>query len=333
MLEWLLLNSCMWTLTAARSKEDKPSSKRFGGWPDVVVRLDIYHFMRRLASGCTNDAHPLYPTFMAKLSCCIFEWDSSDVALLQRAKREQLRRDCVPGITDKIVDQQITKEDLALHCRRQTRGEVQTILMIEALLNELMGVKGRDLLGVPLLDQERMQHIWRVQRRHVKCIQDEPGVLLYTETGSTTTKEGLILPKYRCARGSTSLESFHCHLHRFIPGTSANSLNFQLYLLEGLNRWNQDREAASLAVKPPSLLSYSGDLVLCVNNYSTKVLGRKLVPSFQPPSVYTDKLEGPCRTWSLTQRRLTTCWRTWALSRTWKMRVLRMPMWAPLLGF
>ncbi|XP_051797276.1 uncharacterized protein LOC110970686 isoform X4 [Acanthochromis polyacanthus] len=292
MLEWLLLNSCMWTLTAARSKEDKPSSKRFGGWPDVVVRLDIYHFMRRLASGCTNDAHPLYPTFMAKLSCCIFEWDSSDVALLQRAKREQLRRDCVPGITDKIVDQQITKEDLALHCRRQTRGEVQTILMIEALLNELMGVKGRDLLGVPLLDQERMQHIWRVQRRHVKCIQDEPGVLLYTETGSTTTKEGLILPKYRCARGSTSLESFHCHLHRFIPGTSANSLNFQLYLLEGLNRWNQDREAASLAVKPPSLLSYSGDLVLCVNNYSTKVLGRKLVPSFQPPSVYTGELIG-----------------------------------------
>lgn len=48
-------------------------------------------------------------------------------------------------------------------------------------------------------------------------------------------------------------------------GTSANSLNFQLYFLEGLNRWNQDRQAASLTVKPPSMLSYSGDLVHCVN--------------------------------------------------------------------
>ncbi|RXN08810.1 hypothetical protein ROHU_011351 [Labeo rohita] len=163
--------------------------------------------------------------------------------------------------------------------------------MIEQLLNELMGVKGRDYLGVPLLDHERMQHIWQIQKKHVKCIQDEPGVLLYTVTG-TTTKEGIVLPNYRCARGSTSLESFHLHLNRFIPGTSANSLNFQLYLLEGLNRWNQDREAASLAVRPPSLLSYSGDLVHCVNNLSVKVLGRKLVPSFQPPAVYTGELIG-----------------------------------------
>lgn len=51
--------------------------QRFGGWPDLVTKLNIYHFMRRLASGCTKDAHPLYPIFMAKLSCCIFEWDSA----------------------------------------------------------------------------------------------------------------------------------------------------------------------------------------------------------------------------------------------------------------
>jgi hypothetical protein len=192
-------------------------SQRFVGWPDLVVKLDIYHFMRRLASGCTKDAHPLYPIFMSRLSSCIFEWDSGDVALLRQAKREQLKREGVPGITEKLVDQQISKEELALHCRRRTRGEQQTIIMIEQLLNELMGVKGRDYLGVPLLDHERMQNIWQTQMKHVKCIQDEPGVLLYTVTG-TTTKEGIVLPNYRCARGSTSLESFHLHLNRFIPG-------------------------------------------------------------------------------------------------------------------
>ena len=191
--------------------------ERFGGWPDLIVKLDIYHFMRRLASGCTKDAHPLYPVFMAKLSSCIFEWDRGDVALLRQAKREQLRQEGVPGITDTLVDQHITKDELALHCRRQTRGERQTVVMIEQLLNELMGAKGRDFLGVPLLDQERMQHIWQVQQRHVKCIQDEPGVPLYTQTG-TTTKAGIVLPNYRCARGSTSLESFHLHVNRFIPG-------------------------------------------------------------------------------------------------------------------
>ncbi|KAL0150592.1 hypothetical protein M9458_054185, partial [Cirrhinus mrigala] len=242
--------------------------QRFGGWPDLVVKLDIYHFMWRLASGCTKDAHPLYPIFMSRLSSCFFEWDSGDVALLRQAKREQLKRERVPGIAEKLVDQHITKEELALHCRRRKRGERQTIIMIEQLLNELMGVKGRDYLGVPLLDHERMQHIWQIQKKHVKCIQDEPGVLLYTVTG-TTTKEGIVLPNYRCARGSTSLESFHLHL---------NSLNFQLYLLEGLNRWIQD-------LRPPLLLSYSGDLVHCVNNYSVKALGRKLVPSFQPVSL------------------------------------------------
>ncbi|XP_034436949.1 uncharacterized protein LOC117759111, partial [Hippoglossus hippoglossus] len=200
-------------------REDRVQTKlkqRFGGWPDLIVRLDIYHFMRRLTSGCTKDSHPLYPTFMAKLSSCIFEWDSRDVALLRRAKTAQLVREGVPSITDKMVELQITKAELALHCSRQTRGEQQTIILIECLLNELIGIKGRDSLGVPLLDQERMQHIWHVQTRHVKCIQDEPGVLLYTQTG-TTTKEGIVLPNYRCARGSTSLESFHLHLNKFIP--------------------------------------------------------------------------------------------------------------------
>ena len=191
---------------------------RFGEWPDLHVRLDIWHFMRRLASGCTTDAHPLYPTFMGCLSACIFEWDASDLALLRQAKREQLLQEGVPTITDKLVDSRITKKDLAQFCRRRTRGEEATIQLIERLLKELGGQNGNDLMGVPLLDQVRMDHIWRIQKRHTKCIQDVPGVQLYTEMGTTTTKAGVVLRRYRCARGSTSLESFHLHLNRFIPG-------------------------------------------------------------------------------------------------------------------
>ena len=75
-----------------------------------------------------------------------------------------------------------------------------------------------------------------------------------------------------------------------ILGTQVNSLNYQLFLLEGLNRWNQDRGAASLAVKPPALLSYSGDIIHNVNSNSLKVLGRKHIPSFNPPPPYTGEL-------------------------------------------
>ncbi|XP_036419498.1 uncharacterized protein LOC118803096 [Colossoma macropomum] len=265
--------------------------QRFAQWPNLQIRLDIWHFMRRMSEGCTTDAHALYPTFMAGLSSCIFEWDPEDVALLRRAVREQLRQEGVSFISDALVDKRITKNDLAFHCRRRTRGEQTTIQLIDRLLHELLGDKGRDLMGIPLLDKVRMEYIWRVQKRHIRCIQDVPGIPLYTETG-TTTKGGIVLTRYRCARGSISLESFHCHLQRFIPGTTANSLNFQLYLLEGLSRWNQDRAAASVASQPASLMTYAGDVLHCVNTNSLKVFGRKYVSSFQPPAKYTGELIG-----------------------------------------
>ncbi|XP_052429310.1 uncharacterized protein LOC127970861 [Carassius gibelio] len=256
-----------------------------------MIRLDIWHFMRRIALGCTTDAHQLYPIFMSRLSACIFEWDAADVSILRKAKRELLMSQGWPALTDEDVNKHLTREELALHCRRRTRGEETTILLLEQLLTELLSSKGNDSLGVPLLDRERMEHIWCVQKKHIKCIQDPLGVALYTETGSLT-KGGVLLKTYRCARGSTSLESFHLHLNRFIPGTSANSLNFQIYLLEGLHRWNQDREAASMSSEPSALRSYTGELVHCVNSNYEKLFGRKVVPTFCPPARYTGELIG-----------------------------------------
>ncbi|KAL0186468.1 hypothetical protein M9458_018138, partial [Cirrhinus mrigala] len=51
----------------------------------------------------------------------------------------------------------------------------------------------RETMGIPLIDQERMDVIWDTQRRHLPCIQDPPEVQLYTQTGSIT-KGGLTLP-------------------------------------------------------------------------------------------------------------------------------------------
>lgn len=73
------------------------------------------------------------------------------------------------------------------------------------------------------------------------------------------------------------------------PGNSANSLNFQIYLLEGLLRWNQDRAAAAVAGGGSTLRTYTGELVYSVNENYNKLYGRKLVPSFTPSAVYTGK--------------------------------------------
>ncbi|MEQ2198408.1 hypothetical protein XENOCAPTIV_012455, partial [Xenoophorus captivus] len=56
---------------------------RFSEWPNLIVRLDTWHFMQRLAVGYTTDAHQLYPTFMARMLACIFEWDAADVNKLR----------------------------------------------------------------------------------------------------------------------------------------------------------------------------------------------------------------------------------------------------------
>ena len=78
--------------------------------------------------------------------------------------------------------------------------------------------------------------------RHIPCLQDPSGVDLYTIT-EELTKGGVKLPVSRCARGSTSLESFHLHLSKFILGSSANAVHYQVYLLDELTRWNAKKSA------------------------------------------------------------------------------------------
>ncbi|KAK1802657.1 hypothetical protein P4O66_004171 [Electrophorus voltai] len=75
-------------------------------------------------------------------------------------------------------------------------------------------------------------------------------------------------------------------------GTCTNSFNFQIYLLEGLHRWNQDRAAVSLSSGPLALHSYSDNMVHYVNQNYEKLFGRKLVPKFCSPACYTGEFLG-----------------------------------------
>ncbi|KAM8852772.1 uncharacterized protein ACB058_011495 [Synchiropus picturatus] len=146
----------------------------FHEWPDLIVRLDVWHLMRRFARGVTTDTHQLYGLFMARLSYAIFAWDQEDVARLERAKRSQ---EGASHVT-------LTAKELARHCRRRTRGAEETRRLIQEVLDAFWSVS--DTQGRPLIDRDRMPDIQRTQARHLDCIQDPPGLALYTQTGEIT---------------------------------------------------------------------------------------------------------------------------------------------------
>ncbi|XP_028998209.2 uncharacterized protein LOC129603588 [Betta splendens] len=218
---------------------------------------------------------------MARLSYAIYMWDQDDLALLEKAKRAEEGRDSYIRLSAK---------ELARHCRRYTRGAAETERLIQELLDQFWDL--RNDLGVVLIDHERMEAIWSVQRRHLSCIQDPPGVALYTKTGELT-KGGIRLPVYRCARGSTSLESFHLHLNGFIPGTSASALHFQVYLLEGLVRWNEDRGRASVE-GAQRLVPRCYDALLqdYLKRLTQEFMGMTVVETYTQPGEYTGELIG-----------------------------------------
>ena len=104
------------------------------------------------------------------------------------------------------------------------------------------------------------------------------------------TKGNIKLPIYRCARGSTFLESFHLHIARFIPGSTANDMTFQAYLLEGMVCWNQDRGVQAVEGQPPVERTYNSALKHEANRLTTLVYGKALLPNYQVPRAYTGKI-------------------------------------------
>lgn len=182
------------------------TAELFQDWDKLVVRLDVWNFMRRFARGVTSGGHQLYGLFMTRLSLAILEWDGEDVAHLIEAKESKEGR---------VTHVKLSPKELAQHCRRRTRGVAETERLLQEVLDSFW--EKTDMMGTPLIDRTRMEEIWSTQRRHLDCIQDPEGVELYTKMGELT-KGGVQLPIYRCARGSTSLQSFNLHLCRFIPG-------------------------------------------------------------------------------------------------------------------
>ncbi|XP_053385559.1 uncharacterized protein LOC123538403 isoform X2 [Mercenaria mercenaria] len=81
-------------------------------------------------------------------------------------------------------------------------------------------------------------------------------------------------------------------MNRFIPGTLASDVNFQVFLLDGVHRWNQDRQKEITTLENKAPLSYDGILQHSVNQLANVVLGKEIFPDFTIPGTYTGELIG-----------------------------------------
>ena len=119
-----LLVCFMWIVIAA-DLTAYPSISPLGLNTQSVYRLDICHFMRRLATAVNSESHPLlYGPFMTSLSNAICEWNADDVGRLREAKRSELEV-CV-AVSEQTITESITKDEYERHCRRATRGTKET---------------------------------------------------------------------------------------------------------------------------------------------------------------------------------------------------------------
>ena len=88
------------------------------------------------------------------------------------------------------------------------------------------------------------------------------------------------------------MESFHLHLNKLVPGTAANALHFQTYLLDGVTRWNEDWGTASITSGEDSVHSFDTRLKEKVEDLAMTIHGRSPFSSFSLPSDYTEEQFG-----------------------------------------
>ena len=100
---------------------------------NTTIRLDIWHFMRRIATGFTTDTHQLYSCIMRLLSNCIFHWDEQNPSFLVKSKRNELTAQHLFVKSDADIMKRLSRYELAQHCRRKTRGVAETTEIISKL--------------------------------------------------------------------------------------------------------------------------------------------------------------------------------------------------------
>ena len=202
-------------------------------WPNIHVRLDCMHAIRRLAQTTTSTQHPCHGKFCARLSKAIFEYDQDHLRRLKQAWARD--HSCAP--LPKSIEQKCVP--------RSTREPVAIVAAVEAILCDFQVVP--DSSG-PLLT-EATHSAWRNLKAHVLrgCLCDPPDVSMHLCTDDVTIG-GECFHSATSLRGTSPVEGLHAHQKQWL-GTFAHHAPDvgEALLKDGACAWNRAKHARTLA--------------------------------------------------------------------------------------
>ena len=239
---------------------------------DIVVKLDLFHCMRRFTRECVSEHHPLFSSFCKFLSAAFTVVDQSDLEKLKQAYTFCRIAPAIP-----------TKQHIREHCRTKVPHPRELVQRVEQVFHHFYLAKDPNDV---LLFKPSMLKVWRIQRVHILrgCLSDpkvEDGIL-YRYGGTLqlnhTKGEGAAVPIWIPVRGTSQQEGFHFHQARWVTGNQVSTELFQAQGLTGVVRWNFQR---LVDLKQPDVVLpavFDPVLIMDLNVASVKVTGQAKYP-------------------------------------------------------
>ncbi|KAL3966686.1 hypothetical protein ACER0C_030782 [Sarotherodon galilaeus] len=232
---------------------------------NIIVKLDLFHCLRRFSRECTSEHHPLFSTFCQLLSAAFSVVDQADLKSLQDAYKFCGIHPANP-----------TKQHIREHCRIQIPQATELLNRVEKVLNHFHLVTDPNNVS---LFKPSMLKTWRIQRvRILLCCLSDPelsegvmfrygGTLQLNHVPGEGAKVPIWIP-----------EDYHFHQAQWITGTHVSTELFQAQGMTGVARWNYQR---LVDLKQPGVILpsvFDPALVVELNAASRRVSGQEKYP-------------------------------------------------------
>ncbi len=203
-------------------------------WPNIHVRLDCMHAIRRLTQTTTSTQHPRHGKFCAMLSRAVYE---PDQILLRRLKQAWVRDHACEPLPESIERKCVP---------RSIREPTAIVTAVEAILHDLQKV--HESSG-PLLT-DATHSAWRNLKVHVLrgCLYDPPGVSMYAFTDAVAIGSECFR-SVRSLRGTSPVEGLHAHQKQWLGTFAHHAADVgEALLRDGACSWNRAKHARMLAI-------------------------------------------------------------------------------------
>ena len=194
-------------------------------WPDIHVRLDVMHAMKRLTQTTTSTRHPYHGRFCAMLSKAFLHTDESILRRLVGAWRREHGSTPLPRDVERK------------YVPRSIRSPISIASDIDAGLE---GFQHMSASCGPLLT-EATHDAWFKLRRHVLkgCLSDPIDVRV-TGSDRAVTIGGECFHTVRSFRGTSPVEGLHAHQKQWLGIFAQHAVDVGEALLKhGAERWNR----------------------------------------------------------------------------------------------